>query len=73
MLDGRALHFLGVKSQNFSGEQTFQIVDKNFVSDKAYKKYAANTKMGCVKTGVMQHCCSKDNKGAGTRIYHVTI
>ena len=72
-LGGRALHFLNVKSQKLSGDQVFQIVDKNFVSDKTYKKYAANTKMECVKTGFMESCCKKDNKKTGTRIYHVTV
>ncbi len=51
----------------------FQLVDKKFVADKVYKKYAAYTKMECVKTGVMQACCSKENKVTGGRIYHVTI
>ena len=71
--NGENLHFLNVKQQTLQGEQTFQIVDKKFVADKVYKKYAANTKMECVKTGFMANCCSKDNKGTGTRIYHVTI
>lgn len=71
--NGANLHFLDVKQQTLQGEQTFQIVDKKFVNDKSYKKYAANTKMECVKTGVMQNCCAKDNKGASSRIYHVTI
>jgi len=72
-INGKNLHFLNVKPQTLSGEQTFQIVDKNFVADKVYRKYAANTTMECVKTGFMQNCCSKDNKEAGSRIYHVTI
>jgi copper chaperone CopZ len=72
-LQGKTLHFLGVKDQTLSGDQVFQIVDKKYVSDKVYNKYAANTKMECVKTGVMQNCCSKDNKNNGTRIYHVTV
>ncbi len=71
--NGENLHFLDVKQQTLQGEQTFQIVDRKFVNDKAYKKYAANTKMECVKTGVMQSCCAKDTKSASTRIYHVTI
>ncbi|HEX8460770.1 MAG TPA: heavy-metal-associated domain-containing protein, partial [Segetibacter sp.] len=55
---GKTLHFLGVKQQILAGEQTFQIVDKKFVSNAIYKKYAANTKMECVKTGTMENCCS---------------
>jgi copper chaperone CopZ len=72
-MNGRNLHFLDVKSQKLQGEQTFQLVDKNFVTDKVYKKYSAATKMECVKTGVMANCCAKDNKLGDNRIYHVTI
>jgi copper chaperone CopZ len=70
---GENLHFLGVQKQVLSGEQTFQIVDKKFVTEKVYKKYAANTRMDCVKTGMMASCCSKDAKASTGRIYHVTI
>lgn len=72
VLSGKALHFLDVKQQTLTGEHTFQIVDKNFVSAKTFKKFAAATQMECVKTGIMKPCCH--NSGAlGTRIYHVTV
>lgn len=72
-VNGKNLHFLNVKSQTLNGEQTFQVVDKSFVNDKVYKKYAASTKMECVKTGTMKNCCTKGNNNSGNRIYHVTI
>lgn len=72
MLGGKALHFLEVKEQVLTGEQTFQIVDKKFVADKVYKKYAATTHMECVKTGLMKPCCAKGIV-QGSRIYHVTV
>ncbi len=72
-LQGQNLHFLGIKDQTLAGEQTFQLVDKKFVADKTYKKYAASTKMECVKTGVMASCCSKPGATNNNRIYHVTI
>lgn len=71
--NGENLHFLNVKQQTLQGEQTLQIVDKKFVAEKVYKKYAANTKMECVKSGFMANCCTKDNNTAGNRIYHVTL
>ena len=73
VMNGKNLHFLDVKQQTLKGEQTLQVVDKKFVADKVYKKYAALTKMDCVKSGMMQSCCIKEAKGTGTRIYHVTI
>ena len=72
-MNGKNLHFLNVKNQVLNGDQTIQVVDKNFVSDKVYKKHAASTKMECVKTGVMAKCCSTNTAAASNRIYHVTI
>jgi copper chaperone CopZ len=72
-VQGKMLHFLNVKSQTLKGEHTFKLVDKKFTSDKEYKKYAASTKMECVKTGTMESCCTKEGNEEGKRIYHVTI
>lgn len=70
---GNALHFLATKNQTLNGEKTFTVVDKGFVTDKQFKKYAAATKMSCVQTGKAAGCCVDDNIKVGTRIYHVTI
>ncbi len=70
---GKNLHFLNVKQQVLNGEQTLQVVDKKFVSDKEYKKHAASTKMECVKTGVMANCCTAKSVSGNNRVYHVTI
>jgi copper chaperone CopZ len=66
-------HFLNVKSQVLNGEQSITIVDRNFVTEKQYKKYSAATKMSCMQTGKAASCCVKDGIPTGTRIYHVTI
>lgn len=67
---GATYHFLDVSNQTIAGEKTFRIVDKDFVADSEYKKYAAQTEMPCVKTGKMAACC---NSNGGTRVYHVTL
>jgi copper chaperone CopZ len=72
-MQGKTLHFLSVKSQTLKGEHIFKLVDKKFISDKEYKKYAASTEMECVKTGTMKSCCKKESSEEGKRIYHVTI
>ena len=72
MLGGETFHFLDVKDQTLIGKQTFRIVDRMFVADKLYRKYAATTQMECVKTGTMKACCNKGN-AIGQRIYHVTV
>jgi len=66
-------HFLNGGSQVLKGEQTIHVVDKNFVSEKLFKKYSATTKMSCMQTGKSAGCCEKDGIPAGERIYHVTI
>ena len=72
-LGTKIYHFMAVKEQVLTGEQTLTLVDKNFVSAKDFKKYSALTKMECYKTGVAGNCCSKESADAHARIYHVTL
>ncbi len=60
---GQTLHFISVKPQVLQGEKDITLIDKQFVSAKAFKKYSTQTKMHCYETGT----------AAGKRIYHVTI
>jgi copper chaperone CopZ len=66
-------HFLNADGQVLKGEQTITVVDKNFVSEKQFKKFSAATKLNCIKTGKVTSCCEKDGMAAGERVYHVTI
>lgn len=70
---GSVFHFLGVKEQVISGEKTFRIVDKNFVTAKEQKKFQGMTAMACYKTGTAGSCCSDEGIAATARIYHVTF
>jgi copper chaperone CopZ len=74
-MDGVNFHFVNVKKQILNGEQRLQVIDKNFVSAKEYKKNSAYTFMSCYQTGVMAACCkSQDGVAASShRIFHVTI
>ena len=74
-IDGINFHFLNVKSQTLNGTQRLQVIDKNYVSAKEFKKCSAYTTMPCYQTGLMSNCCkSKDGTLASSeRIYHVTI
>ncbi len=69
---GSTYHFLNVPSETISGDKTFRVVDKKFLPDAEYRRYAAYTNMKCVETGRMAACCSK-GAAAGTRVYHVTL
>jgi copper chaperone CopZ len=66
-------HFLNADGQLLSGEQTITVVDKNFVTEKQFKKYRTATKMSCIQTGKAASCCIKDGIAADARVYHVTI
>lgn len=70
--EGLNLHFLGVKDQLLNGEVKLRMVDRNFVTLREFKKFAAMSSLNCVKTGYMSSCCGKSSK-EGVRIYHVTI
>jgi copper chaperone CopZ len=72
-LNGKTFHFLNVSNQKLNGQKTFVLVDKNFVSDKEFKKFSAATKMSCVQTGKAANCCVKDGVPQNARVFHVTI
>jgi copper chaperone CopZ len=73
-IGGHNFHFLNAKGQPLNGDVTFSLVDKSFVSAKAFKKYASLTKMECVQTGRMAKCCAKETAPAeAERIYHAII
>jgi len=72
-LDGKNFHFVNSVDKVLNGEQTFTIVDKDFLSAKDFKKYSAATKMECIKTGKAGSCCAKDGIHADERVYHVII
>ncbi len=66
-------HFLNANNQVLNGEQTITVVDKNFVTEKQFKKHSAATKMSCMQTGKAASSCAKEGISAGERVYHVTI
>jgi copper chaperone CopZ len=72
-LDGKNFHFVNGSAKALNGEQTFTIVDKDFVSAKEYKKFSAATKLECIKTGKAESCCVKEGIHTEERVYHVII
>ena len=66
-------HFLNVNDQLLTGEKTITIVDKNFLTNKQFKKISSATKMSCLQTGKAAACCVKEGVPAEARVYHVTI
>ena len=72
-INGQEYHFLNIQDQVLNGEKNLVIVDKNFLTQAAFKKYSAATAMQCIKTGRAGTCCEKAGLANGTRIYHVTI
>lgn len=72
-IGNEVFHFLNVSEQVLNGEQAIMVVDKNFLSNKQFKKFSSTTKMSCVQTGKAANCCVKDGIAADARVYHVTI
>ena len=72
-IDGKNFHFIKIDKMILKGEQTFTIVDKDFLSARDFKKYSAATKMECIKTGKAAECCAKDGIHTDDRVYHVII
>lgn len=69
---GATYHFLNVPKGTISGEQTLRVVDKAFLPDAEYHRYAQYTKMKCVETGRTAACCTQGGS-IGKRVYHVTL
>jgi copper chaperone CopZ len=72
-IGGTTFHFLNIKEQVVTGAKTVKILDKGYVTAKAFKLNSKYTTMECYKTGKASSCCSKGGVAEGTRIYHVTI
>jgi copper chaperone CopZ len=72
-IDGSTFHFLNVKDQTVDGNKTIKVLDKGYVTAKAFKQNSKYTTMECYKTGKAAACCTKAGTQEGTRIYHVTI
>jgi copper chaperone CopZ len=72
-IGNQQFHFVDITSQELSGEKEITIIDKDFVTDKVFRKYRAATKKACINTGKTESCCEKEGLDANTRIYHATI
>jgi hypothetical protein len=69
---GDTYHFLNAVDSTISGKVVFSVVDKNFVTNAAFKQYKKMTEMSCIETGKAATCCSA-NITKGSRIYHITL
>lgn len=69
---GATYHFLNVTAQNFSGQKTFTVVDKNYVSTTDYRRFKKSTGMKCYETGRAENCCA-EGVAKGKRVYHITL
>jgi copper chaperone CopZ len=54
----QTFHFLNGNGQILNGEKTFTLVDKNFLTPRAFKKYSASI---------------GENAGANSHVFHVII
>jgi copper chaperone CopZ len=54
----QTFHFLNGNGQILNGEKTFTLIDKDFLTPKAFKKYSASI---------------RENAGSNIRVFHVII
>jgi len=73
LLGNNYFHFVGVNNKTVNGEQSFRVIDKDYLSAKEQKKYTGITTKECYKTGKAGDCCNSSGIQAEKRIYHVTI
>lgn len=71
--DGKIFHFLNVSTQTVNGEKAVKLLDKGYVTAKAFKQNSKYTTMACYQTGKAAACCARNGLTEGTRIYHVTL
>jgi copper chaperone CopZ len=72
IVNGQAYYFLTTPAGELNGEVALQLMDKNFISTKQFKKVSAS-EMPCMQSGKAEACCVKDGMTTGQRIYHVSI
>lgn len=70
--EGATYHFLNVEAHNISGQKTFTVVDKDYVSTGEFRRFKKMTQMKCYETGKTESCCAS-GVAAGKRVYHITL
>lgn len=73
VIGDKTFHFLQTNDQVLNGVKTLTVIDKNFLTNKEFRKVSHLTNMTCLQTGRAADCCIKDGIAQNTRIYHVTI
>lgn len=66
-------HIVSAKDETLSGERQVTIIDRNFVTDKQFKKYNAAIKHSCFQTGKAAACCIKEGVPTDERVYHIVL
>ena len=65
-------HFIEPGNKVLNGKTALTFIDRGFIPQKQYSKYASEIKFECYKSGHLEKCCTV-NASEKTRIYHVTI
>jgi copper chaperone CopZ len=73
VIGGQVFHFVGSKQQVLNGEQSFQIINKYFVSLKDAKKFQALSKSEVLKTEKAGPGGKALGVDATTRVFNVKI
>ncbi len=73
-IGGKVYHILQTHNKTvLDGEERLNMVDKKFLTTKAFKKYEAAGGHQCLESGKAEECCPKGVVAANSRVYHVIV
>jgi len=67
------LHFIDGHHETIKGAHSYQVVDKGYLSAKAFRKQMSSNAHACTQTGLAASCCSCAGFAEGSRVYHVIL
>jgi hypothetical protein len=66
-------HFVQIKRATYDGLININIIDKEYLTAKDYKKKIAGVKEVCYQTPQLEDCKLPNGKESSTHVFHATI
>jgi hypothetical protein len=71
--NGTYYHILNGKSENFSGSLTVEVVEKEYLTAKVFKKISAAFTQTCYKSSYVKDCKIPSDDSPSMSIFHVRL
>jgi copper chaperone CopZ len=68
---GSYYHLVNGKAENFSGLLTIQVIEKEYMTIKSFKKIAASYDLDCYQSAGLPDCKIPGTTDFGSNVYHV--